>query len=215
MTEAVDENVGRIIQFLEDNELTESTLVVFTSDNGGLQLRSRHDMRYIRASWNHPLREGKGTLYEGGLRIPAIVRWPGSIDGDRISGEIIISTDLYPTLAEVAGVSIDHEIEGTSLLPYLIQSEGIDRETLHWHYPHYHIGMPGGVIREGDYKLIEYFETGEVELYNLKEDPGESHNLASELPGKAEELRQKLQSWRVENNAQMPSPNPEYEPESK
>ncbi|MCK5067728.1 MAG: sulfatase [Bacteroidales bacterium] len=210
MTEAVDENVGRIIQFLEENDLSENTLVVFTSDNGGLLLRGKQDMRYIRASWNHPLREGKGTLYEGGLRIPAIIWWPGSIDGNRTSGEIIISTDLYPTLAEVAGVSINHEIEGTCLLSHLLHSETIDRETLYWHYPHYHIGMPGGVIREGDYKLIEYFETGEVELYNLKEDLSESHNLASELSGKAEELRQKLQSWRIENNAQMPSLNPEY-----
>jgi arylsulfatase A-like enzyme len=214
MTEAVDENVGRIIQFLEENELRENTLVVFTSDNGGLFLRGGEDNNFIRASWNHPLREGKGTLYEGGLRIPAIIRWPGHIEGNRTSDELIISTDLYPTLAEVAGATIDHKIEGTSLLPHLLQSEAIDRETLYWHYPHYHLGMPGGAIREGDYKLIEYFETGELELYKLREDPGEAYNLAAENPSKARELQEKLRKWRVENEAQMPSPNPDFDPQS-
>ncbi|TFH23703.1 MAG: DUF4976 domain-containing protein, partial [Bacteroidia bacterium] len=213
MTEAVDENVGRMMLFLKEAGLEENTLVVFTSDNGGLLLRGEPDNRFIRASWNHPLREGKGTLYEGGLRIPAIVRWTGHIEADRLSEEIIISTDLYPTLAEVAGVSIDHKIEGTSLLPHLMHSEPIDRETLYWHYPHYHLGMPGGVIREGEYKLIEYFEDGALELYNLVEDPGEAHNLASLFPEKASELLQKLQSWREKNNAQMPTPNPAYNPD--
>ena len=211
MCEAVDENVGRIMRFLEETEMDENTLVIFTSDNGGLY---RQRGNFVRESWNHPLREGKGTLYEGGLRIPAIVRWPGHIEGGRTSDEIIISTDLYPTLAEVAGISIDHEIEGCNLLQHLIQSESIDRETLYWHYPHYHLGMPGGVIRAGDYKLIEYFETGELELYNLVEDPGEAYNLAIELPDRAKELHLKLQNWRVENEARMPSPNPEYDPQT-
>lgn len=214
MCEAVDENLGRIMKFLEDHELAENTLVVFTSDNGGLLLRSGEDNRFIRASWNHPLREGKGTHYEGGLRIPAIVHWPRHIEGNRTSDEIIISTDLYPTLAEVAGISIDHKIEGISLLPHLLHSEAIDRETLYWHYPHYHLGMPGGVIREGDYKLIEYFETGRLELYNLKEDPGEVHDLSAKNPSKADKLHQKLQNWRLDIKAQMPSPNPDYIPES-
>jgi len=208
MTEAVDENLGRIMQFLEEAGMDENTLVVFTSDNGGLLLRRGLDNRFIRASWNHPLREGKGTLYEGGLRIPTIVRWPGHIEGNRLSDEIIISTDLYPTLAELAGVGIDHEIEGISLLPHLLHSESIDRETLYWHYPHYHLGMPGGVIRQGDYKLIEYFEDGEVQLYNLVDDPGEVHNLASELPEKAAALQEKLQTWRTSNHAKMPTLNP-------
>lgn len=214
MTEAVDESIGRIMKFLEDNEMKENTLVVFTSDNGGLLLRRGADNRFIRASWNHPLREGKGTLYEGGLRIPTIAWWPGHIEGKRLSDEIIISTDLYPTLAEVAGASIDHELEGTSLLSHLMQSEGIDRETLYWHYPHYHLGMPGGVIREGEFKLIEYFESGELELYNLNEDPEEANNLATELTGLAEELREKLHTWRKENKAMMPTLNPDYKPET-
>lgn len=208
MTEAVDRNLGRIMDFLRERELDENTMVVFTSDNGGLLRRQGN---FIPASWNHPLREGKGTLYEGGLRIPTIVRWTGSIEANRTSEELIISTDIYPTLAELAGVSVDHEIEGRSLVPHLLRSEPLDRETLYWHYPHYHLGMPGGVIREGDYKLIEYFETGELELYNLQTDLQEGHNLAADLPGKALELQKKLQNWREANKAKMPTPNPEYE----
>ena len=209
MTEAVDMNVGRIMKFLKEEGIDENTVVIFTSDNGGLLLRNEN---FIRASWNHPLREGKGTLYEGGLRIPAMVRWPGTIEAGSISEEMIISTDMYPTVAELAGIAVDHEIEGLSLVPHLLRSETLQRETLYWHYPHYHLGMPGGAIRDGDFKLIEYFETGEVELYNLRNDQQELHNLATEFPAKAEELRQKLQRWREENRANMPTPNPDYDP---
>ena len=212
MVESVDESVGRLMQTIEKLGLEQNTLVIFTSDNGGLLLRQDN---FIRASWNHPLREGKGTLYEGGLRIPAIVRWPGTIEAGRISEELIISTDIFPTLAELAGVPVDYEIEGRSLVPHLLRSEALDRETLYWHYPHYHLGMPGGVIREGYYKLIEYFETGELELYNLREDLHESSNLAADLPEKAKELQKKLKSWREENRASMPTPNPEYEMKQK
>jgi len=212
MTEVVDLNVGRIMEYLTEKKIDRNTVVIFTSDNGGLLLRNGN---FIRASWNYPLREGKGTLYEGGLRIPAIVRWPGIIDGGRTSEELIISTDIYPTIAEAAGIAVDHEIEGISLLPHLLRSEQLDRETLYWHYPHYHLGMPGGVIREGDFKLIEYFETGEIELYKLSEDLQESHNLAEEYPEIARKLHQKLEHWRVSNGAKMPEPNPHYLPESK
>ena len=210
MTEAVDENMGRILDKLKDLDLEENTLVIFTSDNGGLLLRQGN---FIRASWNYPLREGKGTLYEGGLRIPAIARWPGSIEANRISEELIISTDLFPTLASLAGVPVDHEIEGKSLVPHLLRAEELERETLFWHYPHYHLGMPGGVIREGDLKLIEYYESGELELFNLRTDLQESQNLAADMPEKARDLQQKLHKWREENGANMPTPNPVYNPE--
>jgi len=210
MTEAVDENVGRIVQFLEEQEMKENTLVVFTSDNGGLLRRGRQDDGFIRASWNHPLREGKGTLYEGGLRIPAIIYWPSYIKGNRLSEEIIISTDLYPTLAEAAGLKVQHPIEGVSLLGHLISGEEVDRESLYWHYPHYHIGMPGGVIREGNFKLLEYFEDGKLELYDLSNDLSETTNLAGKFPEKAEAMLEELQSWRRENKASMPTANPGY-----
>jgi arylsulfatase A-like enzyme len=208
MTEAVDENVGRIMDFLEKQELDTNTLVIFTSDNGGLLLRRDN---FIRASWNYPLREGKGTLYEGGLRIPAIAWWPGKIQSGRISNELIISTDIFPTLTELAGLPAEHELEGKSLLPHLLNCEGLDRETLFWHYPHYHLGMPGAVIRDGDYKLIEYFETGVLELYNLRTDPRELNNLAAEFSEKAEQMRNKLLKWQRENGAKMPTLNPSYQ----
>jgi len=210
MTEAVDENVGRIMTFLEEQELDQNTLVIFTSDNGGLY---RQKGNFIRESWNYPLREGKGTLYEGGLRIPAMARWPGKIASGQESEEIIISTDLFPTILEVAGSSIDYKIEGVSLLRHLISGDPVDRETLYWHYPHYHLGMPGGVIREGEFKLIEYFENGELELYNLAEDLSETTNLLAEHPEKAAAMQKKLHAWRASNQAKMPTPNPAYNPE--
>jgi arylsulfatase A-like enzyme len=142
-----------------------------------------------------------------------MVRWPGIIDAGRISEELIISTDIYPTIAEIAGLSVDQEIEGHSLLPHMLRSKPLQRETLYWHYPHYHIGMPGGAIRDGDFKLIEYYETGEVELYNLRVDLQESHNLAAEYPEKARELLDRLKLWREENKASMPTPNPDYNPD--
>jgi arylsulfatase A-like enzyme len=150
-------------------------------------------------------------LYEGGLRIPAIIRWPVKIEAGRISDELIISTDLYPTLAEVAGIEVGHSIEGLSLLKHLLLGEEVDRESLFWHYPHYHIGMPGGVIREGQYKLIEYFENGKLELYDLSADLGENSNLAEKLPKKAADMKQKLDVWRKSNQAQMPTSNPGYQ----
>ena len=209
MVHSVDENLGRIMQSLEEENLDRNTVVIFTSDNGGLISR---EGRHIRISWNYPFRRGKGTLYEGGHRVPAIVRWPGKISQGRISEEMIISTDLFPTIMEIAGISFDHQVEGVSLLPHLVRSEVIDRETLYWHYPHYHRGKPGGAIRSGDYKLIEYYETGKLELYNLKEDPGESTDLSSIYPDKASELQSSLDQWRTANGAHMPLPNPEYNP---
>ena len=207
MTEAVDNNIGRIMQCLEEEDLDMNTLVIFTSDNGGLY---RRDGRHVRASWNHPLRAGKGTLYEGGLRIPTIVHWPGMIRPGRVSDEVIISTDFFPTLMETCGVSFELEIEGVSLLAHWLHGDAVDRETLYWHYPHYHIGMPGATIRDGDYKLIEYYETGHMELYNLNEDIGERADLAGKYPEKTAELHRKLETWRQENRARMPSPNPGY-----
>ncbi len=210
MTEAVDDNVGRLISCLEEEGLDDNTLVIFTSDNGGLYLRQDS---FIRASWNYPLRNGKGTLYEGGLRIPAIMRWKGKVPAGIESGELIISTDIFPTIMELTGIHYNHEIEGTSILAHLLYNEPVERETLYWHYPHYHLGMPGGVIREGEFKLIEFFESGDLELYNLHEDPGEAVNLVDRYPELAREMQQKLHTWRVRNRAQMPTPNPDYDPD--
>ncbi len=211
MIECVDENVGRLTGHLEDLQIDQSTLVIFTSDNGGLIIRDGAD---VRASWNYPLRGGKGTLYEGGLRVPAIAYWPGKIEPDRISEEIIISTDLYPTILEAAGVGYDHSVEGKSLLPHLVQDEQLQRETLFWHYPHYHRGMPGAAMREGNYKLIHYFEDDALELYDLDSDPGESNNLAGQYPDRAGSMLRSLEEWKARQGARMPGPNPDYDPDS-
>ncbi len=210
MIESVDENVGRLMESLENLEIADRTLVILTSDNGGLLLRNGTE---IRASWNYPLRAGKGTLYEGGLRIPAIISWPGKIDPGQTSDELIISTDLFPTFLEAAGIPVDHSIEGKSLLPHLLDGELLNRETLYWHYPHYHLGMPGAVIRQGPFKLIQYYEDGDLELYDLSSDTGESINLAEQYPSKVDSMLRMLDQWRAENQAQMPSPNPEYDPD--
>ena len=209
MIHSVDENLGRIMKCLEEENLDKNTLVIFTSDNGGLISREGPN---IRISWNYPFRRGKGTLYEGGHRVPAIVRWPDRVTPGRISDEVIISTDIFPTIMEIAGINFDHPVEGVSLLPHLTRNEAIDRETLYWHYPHYHRGKPGGAIRVGDLKLIEYYENGDLELYDLKEDPGETTNLFSSDPNKAFELQAMLEEWRTASGARMPLPNPDYTP---
>ncbi|MBN2414854.1 sulfatase [bacterium] len=211
MVESVDESVGRIADKLEELGLTERTVIVFMSDNGGLST--------VRGNWNPPtsnvlLRAGKGWLYEGGIREPMIVKWPGVTEPGSVCAEPVISTDFYPTLLEAAGLPLrphQHE-DGVSLVPLLKQRAGLKREALYWHYPHYHSsGMtPGGAMRAGDYKLIEWFETGEVELYNLKDDVSEKHDLAADMPAKAQELLGMLRSWRKETGAKMPAVNPAY-----
>jgi arylsulfatase A len=214
MVECMDENVGRIVQTLEDLEIRDNTLIIFVSDNGGFQIRGKKekgDYHRILASWNYPLREGKGTLYEGGLRVPTIINWPGRIEGGKISDEIIISTDVFPTIMELTGMNYDQEIEGVSLWPHLIKNASIDRETLYWHYPHYHKTNPGAVIRDGDYKLIRYFENERTELYNLVNDLGETKDLSNQMPQKTAQLLNKLNQWLEEEGAKMPTPNPDYE----
>ncbi len=213
MVECMDENVGRLLETLDRLEITRETMVIFVSDNGGLQIRGKrknNEYNHLWASWNYPLRAGKGTLYEGGLRVPAIVKWPGKIEAGRVSEELIISTDFFPTLMEVTGLSAGDGLEGVSLVPHMRNREPVKRETFHWHYPHYHKTKPGSVIREGGFKLIKYWEDERVELYNLATDIGEEHNLADSLPGKALEMEQSLMQWLENEGAGMPVPNPGY-----
>ncbi len=214
MVECMDENVGRIINTLEELEIRDNTIIFFVSDNGGLQTRGskeKNEHNHFWASWNYPLRQGKGTLYEGGLRVPTIINWPGKIDPGRISDELIISTDLFPTIMDILDIETTYPIEGVSLLSHLTKGEKIKRETFYWHYPHYHRTNPGSVIRDGDYKLIHYYEDDRVELYNLKEDISEKNDLTKEIPEKANELLKKLNKWLDNENAKMPQPNPNYE----
>ncbi|MFW5760051.1 MAG: sulfatase [Cyclobacteriaceae bacterium] len=201
MIERLDESTGRIIKKIEDLGIAENTIVIFYSDNGGLHKHAAQT----------PLRMGKGTLYEGGIRVPLIVKWPGVTQPGTSSDHLISSVDLLPTFADMAGFS-SHElaIDGLSFTGVLQgQKDSFNREALYWHFPHYHNGMPGGVVRAGDYKLIERFEPmllnqpGQLEVYNLAEDIGETTNLLDSLPEKAEELQQMLHQWRDQVGAQM------------
>ncbi len=211
MIESVDHSVGRVMRALEETGIARRTVVIFTSDNGGLVLR--------QITSNLPLRAGKGSSYEGGVRVPCIVKWPGVTQAGGICHEPVISADFFPTLAEVAGVKLDaeREIDGESLVPLLTGRSDLKREAIYWHYPHYHPGgaTPYGAVRRGDWKLIEFFEDDHVELYNLRDDISERNDLAAAMPKLADRLRRNLHSWRTRVGAQMPRPNPDYAPAGK
>ena len=212
MVQSTDESVGRIMQKLDELDLTDNTIVIFTSDNGGLSTVSQYS-----PTSNVPLRAGKGWLYEGGIREPLIIKWPGIIKAGTVCSAPVISTDFFPTLIEMARGSEDHSttIDGVSLMPLLRQKGQLDRSALFWHFPHYHGSgnKPSGAVRQGDYKLIEWFEDGSVELYNVAEDISEEHDLASAMPEKVEELRTLLHEWRESVGAHMPTRNAAYSEE--
>jgi arylsulfatase A-like enzyme len=207
MVESTDQSVGRIMARLDELDLADNTLVVFFSDNGGL----------IKATNNAPLRHGKGSGYEGGHRVPLIVRWPGRVPVGTTCDTPVISNDFYPTLLEACGLTPrpEQHCDGTSLMPLLTGDSAISRKCLFWHYPHYHFSAPYAAVRKGDYKLIEYMESGRAELYNLAEDLGEKHDLAAAMPEKREELLQALHDWQADVGAQSMIPNPEYDPEKR
>ncbi len=217
MIESLDQNVGRIMNTLRTENIEDKTIVFFISDNGGWALVDKKDggdQKYTgwetQAANNHPLRAGKGTLYEGGLRVPAIISWPGKIKPGRISDELIISTDIFPTIMDIIDKEIEYPVEGISLLPHLIENKNINREELHWHYPHYHLTTPGSVIRKGDYKLIRFYEDNHLELYNLNKDMAETDNLTAKLPEKTRQMHRELNLWLKKTGAEKPVPNPCY-----
>jgi len=211
MIQSLDESVGRIMAKLAELKLDQNTVVVFTSDNGGLSTAEG------TPTSNFPLRMGKGWHYEGGVREPLVVKWLGVTKPGSVCRQPMISTDFYPTFLETAGAPPrprQHR-DGVSLVPLLKGDAGAERP-LFWHYPHYSNqgGAPGGAVRLGDYKLIEWFEDMHVELFNVREDLGEKNNLAAKLPEKAAALRKQLHEWRASVNAQMTTPNPDYRPGS-
>ena len=207
MIESLDQNVGKVMQVLQEKKLEETTLVIFVSDNGGLNVEKGDQ---VFGSYNKPLRGGKATLYEGGFRVPTMLKWPGKIPAGQVSKELIISTDIFPTVLQALQIENKLSLEGVSLWPHVTEKESVDRETFYWHYPHYHRTKPGSVIRDGDYKLIHYYEDERYELYNLAEDISEDNDIAAEMPGKMKELQGKLDQWLNENNAKLPVPNPDY-----
>ena len=205
--EAVDQNVGRIVETLARLKLTDNTVVIFTSDNGGTD------------QYTSPLRGGKGQLYEGGIRIPLVISWPGIKKPGGQCNAPVSSVDIYPTLLELAGAAAqkDQILDGISLVPALRGESDLQRQRLFWHFPCY-VGKatPSSAIREGDFKLIEFYEDGgRRELYNLKNDPNEERDLAKTQPEKAAALYRALRSWQSETGAAIPKEaNPNYDPKA-
>jgi arylsulfatase A-like enzyme len=221
MIKSVDDGVGRIRKALDELKLSDKTIIIFFSDNGG----------YGPATSMKPLKGYKGTYYEGGIRVPFFVKWPGVVAAESRSAEPIIGVDLYPTFCEITGAKppAGQALDGVSLLPVFKGAASLKREAIYWHFPAYlqsysrsneqrdplFRSRPCSVIRMGDYKLHEYFEDGGLELYNLKDDISESTNLAAKLPEKTEELHKALKAWRAEIKAPVPSePNPQYDAEA-
>ena len=213
MVEDLDTSIGRILAKLDELKLRDNTVIVFTSDNGGL--RKIYTGVGEEISTNAPLRDEKGTLYEGGIRVPMIVTWPGIVAPGTVCREPATTADLLPTFCDIAHAPLPPQpIDGASLLLLLKAPEtSLKRDAIYFHYPHYHHSRPAGAIRAGDWKLIEFFDDGTIELYNLKDDIGEEHNLAAQKTALAKKLQQQLASWRKSVGARMPTPNPEYDPE--
>ncbi len=218
MVEEVDTMVGRIVDEVEARGLSENTMIVFTSDNGGLYRRYDYRPRADdNVSSTAPLKGEKGALHEGGIRVPLIVRYPGRVAAGAVCAEPIISYDFYPTFVEAAqGVLPETQtIDGLSLLSLFANPQSqLPRDAIHWHFPHYHHDRPASAIRERDWKLIEYLDnSGDMELYHLSKDIGEAYNLASQHQGKVVDLKAKLRAWRTKVIARMPIPNPSYDPQ--
>ncbi|MCB1227873.1 MAG: sulfatase [Verrucomicrobiales bacterium] len=205
MVAAVDESVGAVMQCLKQQGIAEETVVIFFSDNGGLCTKPTPG-----PTCNLPLRAGKGWLYEGGIREPLIVRAPGVTKPGSLCDEPVVSMDFFPTMLELAGLPArpDLHVDGLSLMPKLRGMEAGGNRELVWHYPHYHgsTWTPGAAIRSGDWKLLELWETDEIELYDLAHDVGEQKNLAAENPEKVRELRTRLKVWQEAMHAPMPQP---------
>ena len=198
MVEAMDAAVGKVLDELENAKVADNTMVVFTSDNGGLSTSEGSPTS------NLPLKGGKGWVYEGGIREPWIIRLPGVTKPGSVSKEMMCSIDLLPTVAATVGAKLNHPVDGIDLTPAL-NGGALKREALYWHYPHYSNqgGIPGGAIRMDDFKLFENYEDGSVSLYNLKDDIGESQNLSQDHPEKVTSMRKKLHAWYKEVNAQF------------
>jgi len=206
MVESVDDSVGRVMQAVKDVGAADNTLFIFTSDNGG----------FARATDNSPLRANKGSNYEGGLRVPVIINWPGVTEPGSVSDVPVISTDFYPTILGATGLPKrpQQHMDGVDLSPVLKGRGRVNREAIFWHYPHYNRhpqNFPAGVIRKGNWKLIEILDTGELELYNLSLDIGEQNNQVEAHPELAQSLLAEMQAWRAEVNADPMRPNLLYE----
>lgn len=207
--ETLDDSVGRLLARIEAAGLRDRTIVIFTSDNGGLHVP---ELRHERVTHNTPFRAGKGFMYEGGLRVPLIARGPG-LAAKQVVEVPVVNTDWVPTLLDLAGLPVPDGLDGISQARLLATGSSPEaaRRPLFWHLPHYtnQGSRPSGAIRDGDWKLVEHYDTGQVELFNLRQDAGESTNLASAEPARASSLRERLRTWRLSVGAQENSPNPD------
>ena len=218
MVEATDESLDRIRAKLKELGLEKNTIIIFTSDNGGMAASNQYrGINHLRetlnsrfASSNLPLRGAKGWNYEGGIRVPLIVHWPGEIQPNSTSHAVVTGTDYYPTLLEMLNLPAlpDQHVDGQSFVPAL-KAEGYDRGPIYWHFPHYSnhgFQSPGGAVRSGRYKLLEYYENGTIQLFDLENDIGEQNDLAELQPAIAQRLKKLLYDWRDEVDAKMPYP---------
>ena len=201
----LDSFVGTVLAELDRMGLAENTIVIFFSDNGGLSTKADPG-----PTSNEPLRAGKGWLYEGGIRVPLIVRAPGLTTAGTTTDAPVYSTDFYPTLLSLAGLPAmpEQHVDGLDITSVVKGDAPPKRDTYYWHYPHYHgsTWAPGGAMREGDWKLIEFFDEGTAELYNLKSDLAEKHNLAAAEPTRLKAMQARLAEWRTATNAYVPQP---------
>ena len=203
MVESVDQAVGRIITILKEEGIFERTLIIFTSDNGGL----------LGVTNNAPLRSGKGYPYEGGIRVPLIIFWPNFINGGKVIDTPVSSIDFFPTLCSAAGIknSTDKAVDGLNLLPLFRGENNIKRQSLFWHFPHYRGKInPYSIIRNGDWKLIKRYDGKPFELFNLKNDLSEKNDLSQDMPEKVKELNEEIMIWLLKTNAKVPRANPDY-----
>ncbi len=203
MVHCLDLNIGKMLNALKTAGIAQDTIVIFTSDNGGLTKSG--------ITVNTPLRSGKGYYYEGGIRVPTIIRWPDVVQPNSICDCPVISNDFYPTILDMLNLPLlpGQHLDGLSITPLLKQQKDrLDRSTFYWHYPHYHGAgeTPCSAIRSGHFKLIHHYQDNQLELYNLKDDPGETNNLYDQNPQKAQELQTQLDLWLKTMNAYIPTP---------
>ncbi|NWG12431.1 MAG: sulfatase [Acidobacteria bacterium] len=211
VVETLDDSVGRLLARLDSLGLRDNTIVIFTSDNGGLHVpEGREDP----PTHNTPFRAGKGFIYEGGLRVPLIIRWPGRIQPGKAESEPVVNTDLMPTLLELVRISQPTGLDGSSFAGLVTGGSHKGRRAFFWHIPHYtnQGGRPAGAVREADWKLVENYEDGRVELFNLAKDPSEANDLAAREPARAAAMRRDLAAWRASVGAQENSANPDFDP---
>jgi arylsulfatase A-like enzyme len=209
MVETADQAVGQLLKTVDESGQADRTIAVFFSDNGGVRHQAK---RVPPVTNNSPLRAGKGHLYEGGIREPLLIRWPGITKAGSVIDTPVSSVDFFPTLTAAVGAETG-SVDGVSLRP-LLEGRPFAERPLFWHYPHYSDqgGRPGGAVRLGDWKLIEFYEDGHLELFNLHDDVGETRNLARRESARAGRMRKILDDWRHSVHAAMPAPNPGYDP---